>query len=81
MNDISYPFVPDLPNNIHKRIAEYLQPTELKAMIVIYKYTGCKMKEHDYKIPCEKCDNVYNLVKFLYIVKEFKPYIDEILYK
>ena len=81
MSDILYPFVPDLPNNIHKRIAEYLQPTELKAMIVIYKYTGCKMKEHDYKIPCKKCSNVYNPSKIFIYSKKFKSYIDEILYK
>tara|TARA_B100001093_G_scaffold111548_1_gene103941 strand:- start:233 stop:847 length:615 start_codon:yes stop_codon:yes gene_type:complete len=74
MSDILYPFIPNLPNNVHKTIAEYLQPIELEAMIVIYKYTGCKMKEHHYKTPCEKCDNVYNPSKiFIYSKKNSNP--------
>ena len=63
-----------LPDNIHKRIAEYLQPIELKAMIVIYKYTGCKIKKHDYTIPCENCENAYNPSKiYIYSKKKSNP--------
>ena len=63
-----------LPDNVHKIIAEYLQPIEFQGTIVIYKYTGCKIKEHDYTISCDKCENAYNPSKiFIYSKKKSNP--------
>ena len=62
-----------LPDNIHKRIAEYLQPIEFQGTIVIYKYTGCKIKNMIIQFHVINAETLIILVKFLYIVKKSNP--------
>ena len=64
--------IPYLPDNVHKKISEFLQPTIYKCYIRLQQNGGCPNGIHEYIIEkeCENCKNIYNNPKtFIYLKK------------
>lgn len=73
----------NLPDNVHKNIAEYIPNITVNAEIIMYQFTSCKKGIHtyDYIKSCDKCKSFGNI--FVYLKKNgnkfvFTKYINQI---
>ena len=76
--------IPDLPDNVHKHIAQFLKGKKRTCSITLMQNAGCPKGYHSYEGDCLNCSGVYSQTETYILLKKggnqklFKEYIDTI---